>query len=115
MTLNIPDELHELHNDYPLASKKIEISHDMLSHYCSSIENEYDKQIGGVIKLVPNLGNKSKYVLDYRNLQWHLSLDMKLAEVHRILKFEQSDWLEKYINFNTGKRRNIANNFENFF
>ena len=87
----------------------------MLSHYCSSIENEYDKHIGGVIKLVPNLGNKNKYVLYYRNLELHLSLDMKLAEVHRILKFKQSDWLEKYIDFNTDKTRNAANSFEKFF
>ena len=38
--LQYPDELHELHNDYPLASEK----------------------------LVANLGNKNKYVLHYRNL-----------------------------------------------
>ena len=25
-----PDKLHELHNDYPLAPEKLEISHDML-------------------------------------------------------------------------------------
>ena len=27
--LEYPDELHELHNDYPLAPEKLEISHDM--------------------------------------------------------------------------------------
>ena len=31
--LEYPDELHELHNDYPLAPEKIEISHNMLSNY----------------------------------------------------------------------------------
>ena len=34
-----PDELHELHNDYPLALEKLEISHNMLSNYCSNIAN----------------------------------------------------------------------------
>ena len=34
-----PDELHELHNDYPLAPEKLEISHNMLSNYCSNIAN----------------------------------------------------------------------------
>ena len=28
-----PDKLHELHNDYPLASEKLEISDNMLSNY----------------------------------------------------------------------------------
>ena len=29
--LEYPDELHELHNDYPLAPEKLEISNDMWS------------------------------------------------------------------------------------
>ena len=49
-------------------------------------------KIGRVNKLVLNLGNKSKYVLHYRNLQLHLSLGIKLVTVQRVLKFKQSDW-----------------------
>ena len=66
--LEYPDELHELHNDYPLAPEKFQISHDMLSKYGSNITSNYDIKIGGVNKLVQNLGNKSKYVLHYKNL-----------------------------------------------
>ena len=61
-------ELHDLHNDYPLAPEKLEISQNMLSKYCSDIGNEHGIKVGGVHKLVPNLGNKSKYVVHYRNL-----------------------------------------------
>ena len=43
-------------------------------------------------KLVPNLGNKNKYALYYKNLQLYLSLGMKLTKVHKILKFKQLDW-----------------------
>ena len=69
----------------------------MLSNYCSNIANKYDIKIGGVNILVPNLGNKSKYVLHYKNLQLYLSLGMKLVNVLRILKFKQSDWLKNIL------------------
>ena len=107
------NELHKLHNDYPLAPEKFKISHDILSKYCNNIANKYDKKIDGVNKLVPNLVNKIKYVLLYKNLQLYLSLGIKSVSVHRILKFKQSDWLKKYIDFNTDKRQNAFISFEN--
>ena len=44
LDIEYPDELHKLHNNYPLAPKKPEINHDMLSNYCSSTANKYDIQ-----------------------------------------------------------------------
>ena len=109
------DELHNLHNDYPLASEKLEISQNMLSKYCSDIADEYGIKIGGVNRLVPNLSNKRKCVVHDKNLQLYLSLGMKLTNVHRVLKFKQSDWLKKFVDFNTDKRKDAANNFEKTF
>ena len=100
--LEYPNELHELHNDYPLAPEKLAvISSDMLSKYCKKIADKYDIKVSDVKTLIRNLGNKSKYVLHYRNLQLYLSLGMKLTKIHRVLKSKQSDWMKKYIDFNT--------------
>ena len=93
--LEYPDELHVLHNDYPLAPEKLAICYDMLSDYCKKIADEYEIKVGDVEKLIPNLGNKTNYVLHYRNLQLYLSLGMKLTKIHRVLKFKQSDWMKK--------------------
>ena len=62
-----------MHNDYLLAPEKLEISNNMFSNYCSNIANEYDIKTDGVNKLVSNLGNKSKYVFHYKNLQLYFS------------------------------------------
>ena len=92
--LEYPDELHELHNDYPLAPEKLAVSSDMLSKYCKKTADKYEIKVGDVKKLIPNLGNKTNYVVHYRNLQLHLSLGIKLTKIHKVLKFKQSDWIK---------------------
>ena len=82
--LEYPDELHELHNDCPLAPEKLAVSSDMLSKYCKRIADKYEIKVGDVKKLIPNLGNKTNYVVHYGNLQLYLSLGMKLTKIHKI-------------------------------
>ena len=71
--LEYPDELHELHNDYPLAPEKLPVSSDMLSKYCKKIADKYELKVGDIKKIIQTLGNKTKYVLHYKNLQLYLS------------------------------------------
>ena len=66
--------------------------------------------------MVLNLGHKTKYIVHYRNGQLYLSLGMKLTKIHKVLRFKQSDWMEKkYIDFITEKRTTAANTFEKNF
>ena len=66
----------------------------MLWKYCTDIIQKHGIKVGGVNKLIKNIGNKSKYVVHCRNLHLYLSLRMKLSKVHKVLKFKQSDWLK---------------------
>ena len=113
--LEYPKELHELHNDYPLAAEKMKVTKEMLSPYCINIQEQFGISIGQVAKLIPTLSSKKNYVLHYRNLQLYLSLGLKLKKVHRVLDYDPSPWLAQYINFNTQKRTNAKNAFEKDF
>ena len=81
-------ELHNSHSDCPLAPAKIEINSNMLSKYCSDIANKYGIKVGEVNKLVPNLRDKIKYVVHYRNLQLYLELGTKLIRIHSLVSIE---------------------------
>ena len=95
--LEYPEELHNLHNDYPLAPESM-------------------KPAGSdVAKLIPNLNNKTKYVLHYGNLQLYESLGLKITKIHRGLMFEEDAWLKKYIDLNTDLRTKATNDFEKDF
>ena len=104
VALEYPQELHDLHNDYPLGPEKVKVTDEMLSNYCKKIQKKFNISTGLVHKLIPTLNNKQKYVLHYRNLQLYLNLGLKLKKIHRVLEFDQSPWLKQYIDFNTQKR-----------
>ena len=94
--LEYPKELHDLHNDYPFCPEKVK---------CKN----------GVEKLIPNLRDKTKYVIHYKNLIQCLKAGLKLKKIHRGIKFIESAWLKPYINKNTNLRTQAKNNFEKDF
>ena len=94
--LEYPEELHDLHNDYPLCPERVE---------CDN----------GVKKLIPNLRHKNNYVIHYKNLIQCLRLGMKLKKIHRGIKFIESAWLKPYIDTNVILRTQAKNNFEKDF
>ena len=91
--LEYPKKMHNLHNDYPLCPEGVK---------CKN----------GVEKLIPNLRDKKKYVLHYKNLIQCLRLGMKLKRIHRGIKFVESEWMKPYIDMNTELRAKAKNNFK---
>ena len=94
--LEYPENLHDLHNDYPFCPEKVKC------------EN-------GVEKLIPNLRDKKKYVIHYKNLMQCLKAGMKLKKIHKGIKFIESAFLKPYIDKNTYLRTQAKNNFEKDF
>ena len=55
--------------------------------------------------------HKEMYVLHYKYLLY-LRLRLKLEKIHRVLEFNHSQWLKRYVEFNTQKRIEARKNAE---
>eukprot|EP01043_Picozoa_sp_COSAG02_P054363 COSAG02_NODE_6145_length_3768_cov_8.162442_2_plen_95_part_00 len=51
-------------------------------------------------KLVPNLNDKTQYVVDVRNLKFYVEHGLIVRKVHKVITFEQRRWMKPYIDFN---------------
>ena len=75
--LDYPDKLHDLQNDCPLAHEKIKDTIEMFSEYQLQIIEKNEFSFDKNAKLIPNLGNKKKCKLRYRNGKLYLELRLK--------------------------------------
>ena len=90
--LKYPRDLHDLHNDYPLAPEHV--------------------KVGKVHKLIQNLNNKEKYVAHHETLKFYLDKGLMLTKIHRGIAFEESGWMKSYIDLNTNLRAQATNDFD---
>ena len=108
--LEIPEELHDYFNSYPLAVEKMCPTKDMLSGYQRELLG--DRKMGTVPKLVPNLLPKKNYILDIRTLIFYLEKGLKLTKIHRGIEYSQKTWMRPFIEMNTKFRTKATNEFE---
>ena len=66
-------------------------------------------------KLICDWSDKKNYLVQYRMLKFYVKHGMIAENIHDVISFKQSKWLEKYINFNTQKRNTSKNEFEKDF
>ena len=103
-------QLHDAHNAYLLVPERLKVDKAWMSDYQQGLQH---KMYGrGVEKLVPNLRDKTNYVLHYQNLQLYLQLGMRLKKNHRALRFDQSPWMESYMRKNTMLRKQARSTFD---
>ena len=55
------------------------------------------KKVNKVEKLVCSVEDKEKYVMHIRVLKQALNHGLVLRKVHRVIQFNQKDWLKPYI------------------
>jgi len=90
------DEFHDLHNDYHVAPEQLKVNQ--------------------VIKLISNLNEMEKYVLDSEILKLYESLGLEIIEIHKCVMHEKSDWLKQYTEMNTTLRAKAKmNSIRTFF
>ena len=70
------------------------------------------KKVKKVEKLICSIEDKEKYVIYTRVLKQALNHGLVLRKVHRVIQFNQEDWLKPYIDMNTKLRKEAKNGFE---
>jgi len=77
------EELHDAHNDYPLAPEKRVMDPQKISEYQFRLMTDLGLEPPSTEKLVLTLEDKEKYVTHYKNLQFYLSQGMRLKKARK--------------------------------
>lgn len=89
LDLKIDEELHDILQDFP--------------PICDHI-----KPPGGKFeKLMCCLYDREKYVCFYENFQMMLRLRIRITKIHSVVRFEQSDFMKSFIDYNIKQRNEV--------
>ena len=70
------------------------------------------KIVNKVENLICSVEDKEKYVMHIRVLKQALNHGLVLRKIHRVIQFNQKDWLKPYIDMNAKLRKEAKNDFE---
>lgn len=95
-----PSTLHADHSDLPFCVERMIPPHSDSKH----------------VKLLATLYGKNRYVIHIQCLLQCMTYGLKVAKVHRGIRFAQQAWLKPYMDLNTEHRQRATTTFEiNFF
>ena len=111
--LSYPKNLHLKHDNFPLAPENIRVKYENLSPYAkrSLLECGNSKRFDDV-KLSATFFRRKNYVVHFKNLKLYLNLGMRLKKIHRILSFNQENFIAPFIEKCTLKRQASKTKFE---
>ena len=110
--LEYPYGIRQKTRYFPFAPKNKSISKNDFGPYMKSI---MPKNYVSHKKLICDWTDKRNYLIHYRKLKCYIRHGMKTKQVHTVISFKQSKWLEKYIDFITLKRNQAVKDFEKDF
>lgn len=93
----VPPHLHRFFSDYPLFPENRRIQKEELSEYTQSQMTRFDLKLTCEKKLVACLNTKFNYKIHIEPLKLALSLGYKVYKVHKIVEFDQEDYLREYV------------------
>ena len=105
--MKYPDNIKEKTKTFPFAPENKKSIPDGFSDYMKEIIPDTYTQAK---KLISDWSDKKNYLIHYRMLYFYVRYGMEVENVHTVISFKESKWLEKYISFNTlkpNKARNI--------
>ena len=121
--IEYPKELHSAYEDLPfLPEKRIKLDKEFEHKVTKDIKKTHKKVYKTFSithepenKLIATVQDKNKYVVNISTLKQALKHGLKLQKVHRVIEYNQSNWLKPYIDKNTALRKVAKNEFEKDF
>ena len=107
-----PDNIKYKSKNFPFCPENKTIHPDTYTQYMKEHEPRPHRPTS---KLICDQTNKEYYIVHYKNLKFYLRMGMIIKKVHRIVSFDQTPWLAKYIDYNTQKRAQADSDFMKYY
>ena len=122
--IEYPKELHSGHEDLPFLPERKSKLHKEYEYKVSNDIKKTHRKVYKTFNFTHDPQNKliattqdknNKYVINISTLKQALNHGLRLQKVHRVIEFNQSNWLKPYIDKNTELRKQAKTDFEKDF